>query len=448
MKRIQRFISTSDINVWQVLVYRCWTIVAGIATIVAIPRYLNVDTQGYYYTFLSIVALQTVFDLGLSQTITQISSHEFAHVSTFSTSYGVENREIAKLAYLKYISAKWYLKVGILFVSAVGIGGAFYFGLIGNRVPIIWVGPWIALVVATGLNLMLSPRLAIVEGSGSTGRVAQLRLTQSIVGYSALVVSLMNGAELWSVVAVPATANVMSLAWLAFRPNPYRAIPAFQTMLHDHLPWRSEILGLQWRVSISWIGGYLASQLMVPVAFAIQGAGEAGKVGLGLQIFVSVQSLGMSWISAQVPAFGQLIARAEWTTLKARFKRALISATLLTGSLAFAVVVAVEGASKFDFSFVHRVPSMFAMVLLAVISTLNTLVFGFAAYMRAHKEEPLVVSSTVIGLLTLSGVALAGFRGTDAMIFAYAMVTICLTLPWTLIIFKRYFQRELMVTVR
>ncbi|KQN72994.1 hypothetical protein ASE91_18285 [Sphingomonas sp. Leaf62] len=433
-----------DRNVLKVLIFRLWTILAGIVTVITIPHFLSGESQGYYYTFLSIVALQALFDLGLSQTVAQISSHEFAYVNLDRLTEIGFTPHVAKLAYVKATVTRWYRWVGGAFIGIVVLVGTGYFVLFGAKIDEQWLGPWIALVVTTGINLILSPRLAIVEGAGWTGAVAGVRLVQSIAGYVLLVTALAAGAGLWSAMMVPFAANLVSWAWLRGRANPYRAIPPYHPAAgHDHTPWRAEILGLQWRVAIAWLGGYFASQVIVPVAFALQGPEPAGRIGLGLQVFGAVQALGMSWISARVPRFGQFIARGDHKALRAQFVRAAASATGVSVAMALAVVVVLAVARSEGMFLAQRIPSVLATVLLAGNAVLGTIIYAMAAYMRAHKEEPLVLSSLAIGSTTLLA-AIAGARhGGDALVLAYACVTLFLNLPWTVVIFRRYYRRDI-----
>lgn len=433
-----------DPNVWRVLIFRIWNIIAGIISVLAIPFYLPADVQGYYYTFLSIVALQALFDLGLSQTVLQVSSHEFAHTDFTKVENASLDRHIAKLAYLKGTITRWYRWVGSIFVAVVVLAGTTYFSLFGEKGAAHWFGPWVALVVATAANLTLSPRLAMVEGAGWTGSVASLRLVQSIIGHALLVASLAAGAGLWSVAAVPFTTSLFTFAWLRWRDNPYAAIPVYEAGGHDHKPWHVELVGLQWRVALAWLGGYFASQILVPVVFTLQGADEAGKLGLGLQIFGAVQVLGMAWISARAPLFGRLIARGESTELQARFARAALSSSLVSALISASVVMVLNFVGQTDLFLADRIPSMIVATSLAAVAVLGTVIHALAAYMRAHKEEPLVLSSLVIGGMTLC-VAILGARiSTDWAAIAYACVAAFVNLPWTIAIFRRYSHRNIM----
>jgi hypothetical protein len=64
-----------------------------------------------------------------------------------------------------------------------------------------------------------------------------------------------------------------------------------------------------------------------------------------------------------------------------------------------------------------------------------------AAYMRAHREEPMLPVSVVTGLLT-AVVAYFGSRvGILPMMLLYAAVATFVTLPWTSVLFGRYYKR-------
>ena len=55
---------------------RGFQILGSTGTVLLILRFLTPVEQGYYYTLLSLVALQTVFELGFSFVILQMAAHE------------------------------------------------------------------------------------------------------------------------------------------------------------------------------------------------------------------------------------------------------------------------------------------------------------------------------------------------------------------------------------
>src|SRR6202042_1013858 len=59
---------------------RVFQIVGSTGTVLLIVRFLSPVEQGYYYTLLSLVALQAVFELGFSFVIQQLAAHECVYL--------------------------------------------------------------------------------------------------------------------------------------------------------------------------------------------------------------------------------------------------------------------------------------------------------------------------------------------------------------------------------
>ena len=55
------------------LVSRGWGLLSGLVTLLLVVRYLTPDEQGYYYTFASLLAMQILFELGMSVVVMQFS---------------------------------------------------------------------------------------------------------------------------------------------------------------------------------------------------------------------------------------------------------------------------------------------------------------------------------------------------------------------------------------
>ena len=50
-------------------------------TILLIVKYLSPESQGFYYTFASLIALQTYVELGMSVVVVNTASHEWSKLS-------------------------------------------------------------------------------------------------------------------------------------------------------------------------------------------------------------------------------------------------------------------------------------------------------------------------------------------------------------------------------
>jgi len=176
-----------------------------------------------------------------------------------------------------------------------------------------WQWPWICLVIATAVNILALPFLALVEGSGRVGEAYGIRLLQGVFGSIGCWAVLSIGGGLWAPSMIPSIGFLVVLAWLIFcRPallhNAWR-------MGDSHIHWSHEIWPLQWRIGLSWLSGYFLTQIYTPILFYYQGAEVAGQMGLSLSIANMLGLLAQSWIARRVPVMAQAAGRQDWNLL-------------------------------------------------------------------------------------------------------------------------------------
>jgi len=432
-----------DFHILATLFLRGWSILAGGATALLIPTFLSPSQQGYYYTFTAVLATQIFFELGLNHVLVQLTSHAAAHLRRVSeTRLEGDARWRHAIASILTLSAKWNAVMASLFFVVLLFGGSWFFYDKGSLPTSQWLNMWVVLIAATAANLALSARLAICEGLGEVGHVARLRLTQSMIGYLLLWLLLVCGAGLWAAVALPITSTIGTLWWLLRRRlTKSLDVQASSTARENCYTYRRDVFPLQWRIALSWVSGYFIFNFLTPVIFAHQGEIEAGRLGLGLTIFSAIATVGYSWISAKIPVLAAHIARNERTELNALFDRQAIRAVGATTLCSAGLLVAVQFTGDLASKVIERLPPMPALVLLSIVTVANTVVFSMAAYMRAHKEEPLVAQSLVTALLIGAGVLFMAQFGLTATVSAYVTINVFVGLPWCTLLFVRYRRR-------
>jgi hypothetical protein len=96
--------------------------VAGSAgTVLLIVRFLSPLQQGYYYTLLSLMALQTVFELGFSFVILQLAAHESALLNiSYDGRIEGDRSAHARLASVLRLTLRWYFRAAVAFSSFRG----------------------------------------------------------------------------------------------------------------------------------------------------------------------------------------------------------------------------------------------------------------------------------------------------------------------------------------
>lgn len=438
-----RAVTGLDFHVLSTLLFRSWSLVAGAVTVLVVPLTLDPTEQGYYFTFASLVALQVVFELGLNVVVVQIVSQEFAFVSVDRTGAVVgDPPHIARVFSLLKSLRRWYRIAGALFFIVVGGIGTYFFNERGHLPASEWLGAWWLLTLGFAINFYLSPFLAVLEGAGEFGQVARMRMYQSMAGHASIWAALWAGAGLWSAAALSVVAAVFTLTWLRYRAPLLRGIDtAGRQIPRVKLDWGREVFPLQWRIAISWVCGYLVFNLFTPVIFARQGAVDAGRLGLALTIFSMVLTLGMSWLNAKTPDFGRLIAKRERAGLNSLFLRTLSRSWVFTLVACLVLLSLAWGIQWLGLPLSDRIAAFPVLLCIAAVTLINNVVFACAAYIRAHKREPLMAQSVVHGLLTVGALYVGSTHGVLLTMTLYLAVSALVALPWTLWLFRGYWTR-------
>ena len=428
-----------DFHTGLTLLLRIWTLIAGAAMVFVITITLSKNEQGYYFTFASILGLQILFELGLNQVIVQLISHEMAFVS-FSDVNGFQGDDL-RINRIKSIIAlfrKWYRVAASIFFSVTLALGLWMFWLEGSIPLDQLVGPWFILVLTTSLSLLMSPLLAVIEGFDKVGQVARLRLIQSIGGYILTWGALYYGLGLWATVFIPLTAVTGSFYWL-YRNKYLKELGKRTDSLSKHLVnWRKEIFPFQWKIAVSWISGYILFQLFTPIVFINLGAIAAGKLGLSITIFSSLQAVGISWINSKIPQLTRHISRGEKQEIAIDFTKGVIRSALFTTFMYGAVLITVYSLDKIGIEAVSRLADFGTLLCIAITNIANVLVYGAATYMRSHRTEPMLLASVFCAILTLGVVFFVSEYGLFLMMFMQTAITMLISLPWCAYLLRRF----------
>ena len=95
-------------------------------TLVAVTFFLNVEQQGRHYTFVSVAALYSIFEIGLASAVLQVAAHVFTQIS-WGGNGEVVVEDQSEFNALVSKSFRIYLKLAILFTLLVLPIGLFIF---------------------------------------------------------------------------------------------------------------------------------------------------------------------------------------------------------------------------------------------------------------------------------------------------------------------------------
>jgi hypothetical protein len=413
----------------------------SIGTALLILRFLTPVEQGYYYTLVSLAALQGVFELGFSFVILQMAAHESARL-TLHDDGRIEGDPVAhaRLASILTKTFRWYLTATIILCVSLPPVGEYFFSRRTSMTtpPVAWHGPWIVAVFATAFLFLLNPFFSFLEGCGQVWQVGYMRFGQGLLGAAMSWGALLVHHGLYSPGMVNLGYATVGLAFLYSRRRLCLGLLRYR-IGEQSVSWRSEVWPFQWKIAVSWICGYFAGQILVPILFAYRGPAEAGQFGMSLGITTYLAVLMTTWMSTKATPFGQMIARGELQQLRELFFCTLRKALGLVVALAAACELAVVALHyQFPRLAARMVsPQIFVLLLLGSVSVF--IVQSMAIYLRSFKREPLLVQSVVIAVSTVL-LALPTVRtsGSAGLAFIFLLCTGIFGLISGTVVFRRW----------
>lgn len=398
------------------------SLVAGPVTALLVAFRFSPDVQGYYYTFRSLAALQAVAAFGLGPVVIQFLSHEWAIISDPNRAAAVAAAARQRVGSLVRIAVKWYRLVAIsslVFVLALG------WFLLSRQADsgAEWQLPWTALVVLTAIAISLLPFFVVLEGFNRVREFWHYRVVEQAVHNLALWGAILLGAKLWT----PAIAVSAALIWtlIFLRRRGWETVRLGRVRGSSTVSWRSAVLPLQWRATITQLSSTFTATLLVPLLFALSGAIEAGRFGMTVALYSVVFGFGSIWYSVRAPRFGLLVAQGHWTELDELFRRTSKAAALSVLATAVGLAAVLWLFYAADHPLTSRLLSPLGIALLVAAAPANVYTFGLATYLRAFKAEPLSFVYAWGALVCLFGGlavgAASGGTGVAGVFFAASL---------------------------
>lgn len=417
---------------------RGWSVLAGLVTVSLISSRFSPELQGYYFTFASILTFQTLFELGFGTVIQQFASHEWAHLS--ADSHGrirgdaVSRQRLASLARLAF---RWYGTVSILVVVGLGTGGFFYFHAFSKTASAVsWPFAWWMVCLLSGALVCLAPALSLLEGCNQVSSVYGLQLVQAVTSRTVLWITIWMGSGLWTLSFAKATTFLVGSMFLFSKYGTF-----FGHLLsepsRERIVWRQEIWPFQWRIAVSWAGGYLLFSFFTPVLFAFHGPVVAGQMGMTLALVGALSSICTTIVGTRVPRFAISAARGDYQELDRLFRRCLSLAVMAAGLGGLAIWSTLYLLRLWGAPLAERFLSPLETGLLLSAVVLHQIRHAMGSYLRAHKREPYLVLSIVEGVGAAVGLSLLGrWFGALGMAAGFLVLTAAVMVP-ALAIFER-----------
>ena len=287
-------------------------------------------------------------------------------------------------------------------------------------------------VLATGAGLLLTPVLITLEGTNQVEAVHGTKLLQSVGSRLASAAAILGGAGLLAIAA----SRLASLACGLVGLHRSRARAHWSSLTTSRRPdattfrWKRDIWPLQWKLALSWLSGYLLYSLFTPILFAFHGPELAGRMGLTLAAASAIGSAAFAVVATKVPRLAMHAATSTYREMDALFRQATRSSVAVAAAGAAVFFVGLVAARELVPSVASRFLPPFETAALLVTIVLQQVRYAIGSYLRAHKEEPLVLLSAAEALVALPLLTLLGKSfGATGMVAGFLALTTLTLVP-------------------
>ena len=419
----------------QTAINQIWRLVNGPVILMLIPLYLTAETQGYWYTFISLAALVIFADMGFTTILLQFSAHEYANLSfNQHRALSGDRHHLEKIASLFRFSVKWSAGMGLLAFPLILTAG--FFILDEKQTNVDWVGAWVLYSFASIFVFMNGMVLSFIEGCNSVGDVQKIRFKISFITSISMIVLLLLGADLFALAASLAIGAIASTVIVFHR---YKNMLNQLWFLGKGLAhqWNKKILPLLGRYAVSFLSGYLIFSMFTIIAFKYYGVVEAGKVGFSIAIFTAIFGIANIWITVVTPKINMYVSRKEFASLNAIFKKHLIAA-IMTYILGIILLFGMVTSLQDVLPVANRIVQNSSLAAIALGWLFQIIINGYAVYLRAFKREPLMVPSLFIAAyITAVTVFTATYLPFEYFFIGF-LTSYFWGVPWVWLIFTRF----------
>ncbi len=424
---------------------RLWQLVAGLISVAIITQCFSPETQGIYYAFADLLAMQTLFDLGLTGVLLALSSREWPSVmqpDAGADSVATKSLGRRRLGSLIRHGTRWFVVMAVLFVIGASAFGLWYLNTPETE-TMQWRAPWLVSVALTALAMCLMPCIGILEGHFVVS-VNVFRLFQAVLGNLVVWLVVTQGGGLWAIAASASVRllceSVFVLGW--FRKRLVSLVREPPLSGDDALDWRSTVRPLQWRIALQAIVGYLATRTYTLIVLDSQSAAAAGQIGMTWAILVAIQASGLAWLQARLPQIGRSVSESRFSDARrlVRHTAFLSVATIALGSVA--LVILHLGLTRYYPLTAQRLLPLFPIVVFSISLAIHAVVLIWSSYTRLYRIDPFVKPGLIgATVLAVAAIALGTRYGAMGIACAHLGTMVFVNIP----LYARVIRRELVV---
>ena len=399
--------------------------VTGPVTALLILRFLSLEEQGYWYTFLGLIVIVNYAELGMGQVIMQFAAHEWG---VKDSSGGVRSDNWNRLKSI----FRTTLLVGLLTATAelllaLAIGYVVLSSRGKSALDVQWLAPWIFVSIVAPLNIILAFLNSFLEGCQMIVASNLRRSFQSLAQVIAVLVVFSAGGKLWALGAGQLASFLIGLVAIGLTKGLFVKEMLTGFRRNTQVSWRREIWPLQWRYAAGWATGPLTYGLFNPLIFALAGPEAAGRFGFTFSIVSMLSAYSQMWTASRAAVFTRLNGGRRWSELKSLFERSVKHSVVTYGLAVGCLIVGLYIVNQRFPAVASRLLDPLSTLLLVAGGGFALLTFFITYFVRSFKEEPFVrmawINAVLVVILLPSGIIWFHARGASvAYVISQALV--------------------------
>jgi len=424
-------------DVMSTLFNQVFRLISGPLTMFLVTYHLNQSQQGYWYLFLGISALTTLADMGFAIIVLQFVAHEFANLKLNSRCIlEGEDFHIQKMGSLFKYTIKWISISCLLvfpFIYFVGLG--FFFR---DSVIDIYIVPWTFYSLGSLIYFFSIIIMTFLEGMDLIFDIQKIRILISF--FNTIVVSLLLilNLQIYSLAFSVLFSGIL-ISFIIFKKYKNLFFQLFsqkKTIIYD---WKTEIVPLFIRYSLSTISGYFIFQTFVPIVQYFKGSIETGRIGISLALISAIFTVSNIWIYTIIPKINMLISKKNKKELDSLFYNRLSFAIITYLGISFILLISFFFLKNIPFisEFIDRFVSLFSFIILLTCYFFQLIINAWATYLRAHKIEPYMTSSIILAIWVVASTTITAKFLPIQYIFVGFLTSYIWWIPLSRFIFKK-----------
>lgn len=450
------------------LAERVWQTLTGPVTVWLMIWKLSEETTGLYTGIGGVIGIQNLFELGMLNVLIGHAGHASAAIrqsesntsddDSLNPSLVVQRRRMKTLI---DASGRWFAIAGLLFAVVAIAWGWFMFTRTEKAdvvsSPLAWAGPLVVVVPMAAMIVCLSPRLAILEGSGKRELIYRYRLYQRLTGTFAVWGGLLAGIGIWALVL----STFVQLIWTIYVPflkcreffARFQSIPAASDGAEQAtFSWRTDVLPAQWRAALVSMAHYFATQHFLFILLVFESRSETGRLGMTLMITTAIQAVALAWVQTKFSVISDHHGDGRREEAGTMWRRtAIISTGLLVAG--FAALIGILSLLPAAEDLIETLGFRRRMLVTRFVTPVQCLILGIgclashlvglqAIYVLARKSNPLTLALMIGSLSATAAVWTGGAVGaTTGLLTGYAAAMSLIALPVHTWAYKSYRQR-------